>query len=250
MKALLLPPGAGHGAAQLPVTFQRGRQSLGFQCPPSLMEESLEKNWWMSSMVISLIFTSMGPSVEQEKQRGEDLLWCWGSSCCIPVHQPQHSAAFLQHQQKQSGNAAGVTPQPPQPLWLLLDALHVSPPPGVPLCSSLRVSSRLNPPPQQRTLLPLETFCPKSPVFHLRAALVEAFPPGAQPMSHSSPGTARGWDWQHCPGTGSHPAVTAPGKGLAEPFHRLPAHNPSFVCVCQAMGSYFSRETCLRHSRD
>lgn len=162
MKALLLPPGAGHGAAQLPVTFQRGRQSLGFQCPPSLMEGSLEKNWWMSSMVISLIFTSMGPSVEQEKQRGEDLLWCWGSSCCIPVHHPQHSAAFLQHQQKQSGNAAGVTPQPPQPLWLLLDALHVSPPPGVPLCSSLRVSSRLNPPPQQRALPPLETFAPKA----------------------------------------------------------------------------------------
>lgn len=68
---------------------------------------------------------------------------------------------------------------------------------------------------------------------------------GVQPVSHTSPcpavpGTARGWD----------PPLPSPGKGLAEPFHRLPAHNPAFVSVCQAMGSCFGRETCLQHRRD
>lgn len=120
---------AWNRAAQLPLTFQRGRQSLGFQCPPSLMEGSLEKNWWISSMVISLIFTSMGPSAEWEKQRG--VRNCCGpgaAPCCIPVLHPQHPSSFLQHQQKQLENAADVTPPSPQPSWLLLDAaLHESP---------------------------------------------------------------------------------------------------------------------------
>lgn len=64
--------------------------------------------------------------------------------CCMPVLHPQH-------QPKQSGNAAAVTPCSPQPLWLLLAAaLHESPmPAGAPLHSSLCVSSRLNPPLQQ-----------------------------------------------------------------------------------------------------
>lgn len=70
------------GLPCFPLTFQRGKQSLGFQWPPSLMEGSFEKNWWISSIVISLIFTSMGPSVEtagRSRRGGQEPLRFWGS---------------------------------------------------------------------------------------------------------------------------------------------------------------------------
>lgn len=92
------------------VTFQRGRQSLGFQWPPSLMEGSFAKNWWISSIVISLIFTSMGPSAEAEgrsRRAGQEPLWSWGSSgrCsaaslpAAPSAAHRQSFLFPKHQQ-------------------------------------------------------------------------------------------------------------------------------------------------------
>lgn len=48
-------------------TFQRGLQSFGFQWPPKSMSKTLENFSSISSIGISVTFTSMRPSVERSR---------------------------------------------------------------------------------------------------------------------------------------------------------------------------------------
>lgn len=133
---------------------------------------------------------------------------------------------------------------------------------GTPLLLHTGFQQTQNPTPQQRVLSPLlENIYPQKPNFPLQYHFGGSTSPGCSPPGGSSlspaPAPAQLYPAQLGAGTGSaakgqgsHPATAAPGKGLAKPFHQLPAHNPSFVCFCQVMGSCFGRETCLRRSRD
>lgn len=58
----------------------------------------------------------------------------------------------------------------------------------------------------------------------------------------SIPSTAQRWDQQRCQRAREPHCHCCPWKRAGQAFHQLPAHNPSFVCACQAMGSCCSRE--------
>lgn len=99
------------------------------------MEGSFEKNWWTSSIVISLIFTSMGPSGETPGAAGQEPC-SWGGLLpappCSLLPAPTASGFFCPQTPKKTTREcywwALSLLSPAQPSRLLLDtALHHRP---------------------------------------------------------------------------------------------------------------------------
>lgn len=214
----------------------------------------------MSSIVISLIFTSMGPSGEAAGAAGQEPC-SWGG--LLPAHpalcsrhQMQVASSVPRHQKRQLGNAAGVPCCSSAPLshhgcgWMQLSIRDPPPlghtvPPGSSTPFPTEVSGRNTSP---MSHLPLFRWIyPRKSRFPWKQCLGSSISPSCSRGPACAPHPPVPPWLMPSSGQRSNPTATAPGRGLVWPLHGLAAHNSPFVCL---PWTNLRRETGLRRSRN